>query len=239
MKIFIVTIFPEMFNGPLTASIVQKAREKGLVEINIVNLRDFATGKHKSVDDYPYGGGPGMVMKPEPIFKAVEHIRDKTCVQKVILFSPQGLPFSQAKARELSSLDSIIMICGHYEGVDERVNLGLVDEEISLGDYILTGGELPAMVVTDAVVRLLPGVLPRESTEKDSFENMLLEHPQYTRPPRYKGFDVPSVLLSGDHESIARWRLKKSLKRTLYRRPDLIKKRGLTSFEEQLLSEPD
>ncbi len=231
MQIDILTLFPQMFSGPFDESIVHRAQEKGLVEIKIHNLRDWAVDKRGTVDDRPFGGGPGMVLKPEPIFAAVEEIK-KTRKQenkKTILLTPQGQVFNQKTVRRLSKLENIILICGHYEGVDERVRKHLVDEEISIGDYILTGGELPAMVVTDAVVRLIPGVLEKpEATREESFAvgrgeaclatTTLLEHPQYTRPEDFRGLKVPKILLSGNHQEIEKWRKERAEKRTKERR---------------------
>ena len=221
MKIDIITLFPGMFRGPLDESIVGRAVQRGLIQIAVHNLRDFAEGRHRVVDDYSFGGGPGMVLKPEPIFAAVEALRTES--SRVILMSPQGRVFRQSMARELAQLEHIILLCGHYEGVDERVRDHLVDQEISIGDYILTGGEIAAMVVVDVVVRLLPGVLGGEtSAQEESFADGLLEHPQYTRPAAFRGWSVPQVLLSGDHAAVQRWRREQSLKRTLDRRPELL-----------------
>ena len=222
MKIDIITLFPGMFRGPLDESIVGRAVQRGLIQIAVHNLRDFAEGRHRVVDDYSFGGGPGMVLKPEPIFAAVEALRTES--SRVILMSPQGRVFRQSMARELAQLEHIILLCGHYEGVDERVRDHLVDQEISIGDYILTGGEIAAMVVVDVVVRLLPGVLGGESSaQEESFTEGLLEHPQYTRPAAFRGWSVPQVLLSGDHAAVQRWRREQSLKRTLDRRPELLR----------------
>lgn len=225
MRIDILTLFQEMFAGPLDYSIIGKARRKGYVNINVYNLRDFSPDKrHRKVDDRPYGGGPGMVIKPEPIYEAVSSIgRDSQT--RVILMTPQGERFDQKKAKELSRKKHLILICGRYEGIDERVREGLVDEEISVGDYILSGGELPAMIVVDAIVRLLPGVVgDEESIKKDSFCEGILSYPNYTRPATYRGMEVPPVLLSGNHFQIEEWRKKEALKRTILRRPDLFKK---------------
>lgn len=221
MKIDIITLFPGMFRGPLDESIVGRAIQRGLIRIAVHNLRDYAEGRHRVVDDYSFGGGPGMVLKPEPIFGAVEALRTES--SRVIMMSPQGRVFRQSMARELAQLEHIILLCGHYEGVDERVRDHLVDQEISIGDYILTGGEIAAMVVVDVVVRLLPGVLGGEtSAQEESFAEGLLEHPQYTRPAAFRGWSVPQVLLSGDHAAVQRWRREQSLKRTLDRRPELL-----------------
>ncbi|MGE5620411.1 MAG: tRNA (guanosine(37)-N1)-methyltransferase TrmD [Sphingomonadaceae bacterium] len=228
MEIDIITLFPGMFRGPFDESIVARAAERGLLQIRVHNLRDFATGRHKVVDDYPFGGGPGMVMKPEPIFAAVESLRREEA--RVILMSPQGRPFRQAIAQELAKLPHLVLLCGHYEGVDERVREHLVDDELSIGDYVLTGGELAAMVVCDAIVRLLPGVLGAgESTLEESFSGRLLEYPHYTRPAQFREWAVPEVLLSGDHARVERWRREQSLLRTLRRRPELL---GPDEWEE-------
>ena len=223
LKVDIITLFPDIFFGPFSESIVARAIKNGKIEINAVDLRDFTTDKRRTVDDRPYGGGPGMLMQPEPIFKAVESL--KTESSTVILMSPQGKPFRQSIAEDLSEEEHLIIICGHYEGVDERVRDALVDLELSIGDYILTSGNLPAMVVVDAVSRLLPGVLgSQESGESESFsENGILEYPQYTRPEVFKGMKVPEVLLSGNHAKIAEWRREEAMKRTQKRRPDLLK----------------
>ena len=219
----IVTIFPEMFKASLNESILKKAQEKSLFKINLFNLRDFAEGKHKVTDDYPYGGGGGMIMKPEPIVKAIESINDEKPNSKVILMTPQGKTLNHAYAKALSKVRSWIIICGHYEGVDERVRQHFVDEEISIGDYILTGGEIPAMVLTDVMVRYIPGVIGGEkAVENDSFINSLLEYPQYTRPSNFRGLQVPEVLLSGNEKHIKEWHHKQALKRTFERRPDLL-----------------
>ncbi|PIU03868.1 tRNA (guanosine(37)-N1)-methyltransferase TrmD [Candidatus Shapirobacteria bacterium CG08_land_8_20_14_0_20_39_18] len=230
MVIDIITLFPEMFKGPFAESIVERAQNKGLVEIKIHNLRDWTEDKRKTVDDKPYGGGVGMVMKIEPIDKAIEEVKSqklkvKNTIQKskVILTSPRGKMFNQKIAKELSQLDHLIIICGHYEGVDERVTEHLIDEEISIGDYVLTGGEIPAMIMTDTIVRLIPGVLEKDdATVNESFTENLLENPQYTRPEDYKGWKVPEILLSGDHKKIQEWQKQESLEKTEKERPDLI-----------------
>ena len=233
MHIDILTIFPDMFPGVLGASIVQRARDKGLAEITVHDLRDYTHDKRRTVDDRPYGGGPGMVMKPEPIFKAVEAIEatvhpdgkkpGSSC--QVILTAPQGEKLTQALAEEIASRSHLLILCGHYEGVDERIRARLVDREISIGDYVLTGGELPTMVLIDAVVRLLPGVLGDErSTQDESFTSGLLEYPQYTRPVVFRDMEVPEVLRSGNHEQVATWRRLQALARTMQRRPDLLRK---------------
>lgn len=221
MRIDILTLFPGMFRGPFEESIIKRAVERGLLEIGIHNIRDFAPGRHRVADDYPYGGGAGMVMKPEPVFAAVEAVRRPD--SRVILMTPQGRLFTQSTAQDLSRLDHLVLLCGHYEGVDERVRDHLVDDELSIGDYVLTGGELPAMVVVDAVARLVPGVLGAgESAVEESFAAGLLEYPHYTRPPDFRGWRVPQVLLSGNHARISRWRREQSLLRTLRRRPELL-----------------
>jgi len=221
MKIDILTLFPKMFKGPFDESIIKRAQEKGLVEIKIHNLRKWAKDKHKTVDDRPFGGGVGMVLMIEPIYKALKELRQKD--SRIILLTPQGKVFNQKLARKFSKEKHLIFICGHYEGVDERIREHLIDEEISIGDYVLTGGELPAMVVVDTIVRLIPGVLEKaEATKNESFSTKTLEHPQYTRPANFKGWQVPEVLLSGNHKKIAEWRKKKSLERTKKRRPDLV-----------------
>jgi len=221
MEFDILTLFPGIFAGPLDESILKRARENGLVQVRVHNLRDFTHDKHRVVDDRPYGGGPGMLMKPEPIFEAVEKLqRPDSCV---VLMTPQGQPFTQALAGQFAGRPHLIIICGHYEGVDERVRAALVDEEISIGDYVLTNGALAAAVVVDAVTRLLPGAIGHEqSAADDSFATGLLEGPQYTRPPEFRGMRVPDVLLSGDHGEVAKWRATESQQRTRQRRPDLL-----------------
>ncbi|SDT45270.1 tRNA (guanine37-N1)-methyltransferase [Paenibacillaceae bacterium GAS479] len=271
MRIDVLTLFPEMFHGVFGASILGKARDKGIVSLNAVNFRDYANNKHNTVDDYPYGGGGGMVLKAEPVFSAVEDLlrtdaqldeltdeqlsqqRDeqsdvqtdvKDRVQpersaaekapRIILMCPQGQPFTQRKAEELAAEDRLIFICGHYEGYDERIREHLVTDELSIGDYVLTGGELPAMVMIDSVVRLLPGVLGNESSAvTDSYSTGLLEYPHYTRPASFRGWEVPEVLLSGHHSRIDQWRREQSLLRTLQRRPDLLDDAPLTDKERK------
>lgn len=219
MKIDVVTLFPDMFEGPLSESIIKRAKDKGLVAIKIHNLRQWTKDKHNTVDNKPYGGGPGMVMRVDIISRAISKLKTKN--SRVILLTPQGAPFKQKRAQELSKIDHLILIAGHYEGFDERVR-ELVDEEISIGDYVLTGGELPSMVVVDSVVRLIPGVVGRqESLEEESFSSKLLEYPQYTRPENFQGKKVPEVLLSGNHAQIKKWRTQQAIKRTKKRRPDL------------------
>jgi tRNA (guanine37-N1)-methyltransferase len=221
MKIAVLTLFSGMFAGPLDESIIRRARDAGLLNLAIHNLRDYAHDRHKTVDDRPFGGGPGMLLKPEPIFEAVEKLAgEKT---RVILLSPAGRPFSQAIARELAQHDDLLLVTGHYEGFDERIRQELADDELSIGDYVLTNGALPAMVVIDAVTRLLPGVLgDDQSSLEESFSDGLLEYPQYTRPAEFRGMKVPEVLLSGNHAEIARWRAEQAQLRTRERRPDLL-----------------
>tara|TARA_B100000315_G_scaffold206422_1_gene200755 strand:+ start:808 stop:1542 length:735 start_codon:yes stop_codon:yes gene_type:complete len=232
----IITIFPEMFTTPLSESILKKAQEKNLLKINVLNLRSFAEGKHKVTDDYSYGGGGGMIMKPEPIVKTIESIKAEKPDSKVILMTPQGKTLTQAYAKTLSKEQSWIIVCGHYEGVDERVRQYFVDEEISIGDYILTGGEIPAMVLIDVLIRHIPGVIGGENAvENDSFINSLLEYPQYTRPANFRGMHVPEVLLSGNEKHIKEWHHKQALKRTFERRPDLLEKRGLNKEDKLYL----
>ncbi|MFD0825314.1 tRNA (guanosine(37)-N1)-methyltransferase TrmD [Neobacillus cucumis] len=240
MKIDILTLFPEMFTGVLGQSILNKAAEKSAVEYNVVNFREYADNKHNTVDDYPYGGGAGMVLKPQPIFDAVADLKEKASSPntRVILLCPQGTRYDQRKAEELAREDHLIFICGHYEGYDERIREKIVTDEISIGDYVLTGGELGAMVVIDSVVRLLPEVLGNEESHmKDSFSTGLLEHPHYTRPADFRGLKVPEVLLSGNHKLIEEWRNKEALRRTLLRRPDLLEKIDLTDEQEKWLQE--
>lgn len=250
MRIDILTLFPKMFEGPLNESMLKRAQDKKLLEINVVNIRDFAQGKHSQVDDAPYGGGSGMVLKPEPIFGAVESIvgislkvnSDKAQRvigdERIILMSPQGETFSQAKAEELSRESHLIFICGHYEGFDERVRKGLITDEISIGDYVLTGGELAAMVVIDCLARMIPGVLGAEGAAlSDSFAQGILKYPHYTRPKEYEGMRVPPVLLSGNHQRVSQWRREEALRRTLRRRPDLLTGIDLSAEDKELLEE--
>jgi tRNA (guanine37-N1)-methyltransferase len=239
MRFDVLTLFPEMFEGFLSSSIMKRAIDRGLVEAHIVNFRKYSTDKHRTVDDMPYGGGGGMVLKPEPLFRAVEDlVTGETERPPVVLMSPQGTTLTQQKAEQLAKHPRIILMCGHYEGFDERVRQHLVDEEISIGDYVLTGGELPAMVVMDSVIRLIPGVLGNQtSAEDDSFATGLLEYPQYTRPAEFRGMKVPDVLLSGHHQQIEEWRRKESLRRTWERRPDLLKTASLTPEDRAFLQE--
>ena len=221
MKIDVLALFPAMFAGPLDESIVKRARQAGLLDLRIHNLREYAHDRHKTVDDRPFGGGPGMLLKPEPIFEAVESLaREQT---RVILLSPAGRVFNQAIARELALIDELLLVSGHYEGFDERIREQLADDELSIGDFVLTNGALPAMVIIDAVTRLLPGALgDEESAHEESFSHGLLEYPQYTRPAEFRGMKVPEVLLSGHHAEIAKWRTEQSRRRTAERRPDLL-----------------
>ena len=243
MQIDILTLFPQMFSGPFSPGIFQRAIDRELVGVNIHNIRDYTHDKHHTVDDYAYGGGAGMILKPEPIFEAVESIKSDISLAErdgelpVILLTPQGRLFSQEIALELSRYRHLILICGRYEGVDERVREHLVTDEISIGDYVLSGGELAAMVVVDAVVRLLPGVLGSEASSlDDSHSNGLLEYPQYTRPAVYRGWSVPEVLLSGNHAQIAQWRRQQAIVRTVERRPELLGKAALNLEERRLVN---
>jgi tRNA (guanine37-N1)-methyltransferase len=238
MILDILTIFPEMVASPLEESILGKAVRRGLIAVRIINIRDFATDRHQTTDDRPYGGGSGMVMKVEPLALAIASARSADPPAKVILLSPQGRPFSQEAAWELSRERHLTLVCGRYEGVDERVRRHYVDDEISIGDYVLTGGELPALVVVDAVARLVPGVLGcSESTVEESFADALLEYPQYTRPELFEGHRVPEILLSGNHAAVRRWRRQQSLWRTWRRRPDLLKGADLSEEDRELLAE--
>lgn len=233
MRIDIVTLFPAMVEPVLGESVIGRARSRGLVDIRVVNLRDYAEGKHRVTDDYPFGGGAGMVLKPEPLFAAVEALR--TPEARVILMDPRGRPFTQRVASELAELKHLVLLAGRYEGVDERVS-AVVDDALSIGDYVLTGGELPALAVADAVTRLVPGVLGNpEGTSHESFVDGLLEPPQYTRPEEFRGVRVPAVLLSGDHARIARWRREQALYRTWRMRPDLLEQARLTDAERRLV----
>ena len=234
MRIDIVTIFPDLVAGPLGTSIIGRAAEAGLVDFDVRDLREQGIGRHRSVDDYPYGGGAGMVMRPEPLFAAVEPLRAEGA--HVILMDPAGERLSDPLARELATMPHLALICGRYEGVDERVRT-LVDREVSIGDYVLTGGELPALVLIDAVVRLIPGVIAEASHEGDSFASGLLEYPQYTRPETFRDMAVPPVLLSGHHGEVDRWRRREALRRTLERRPDLLETADVTDDDRLLLDE--
>ncbi|XXM74494.1 tRNA (guanosine(37)-N1)-methyltransferase TrmD [Lysinibacillus sphaericus] len=239
MKIDVLSLFPPMFTGIFGESILKKANEKQAVAYNVVNFREFADNKHGQVDDYPYGGGAGMVLKPQPIFDAVENLKgEKDTKPRVILMCPQGERYTQSKAEELAKEEHLIFICGHYEGYDERIREHVVTDEISIGDYVLTGGELGAMVVIDSVVRLLPGVLGNEdSPVQDSFSSGLLEHPHYTRPADFRGMKVPSELISGNHRLIEEWREKESFRRTFERRPDLLENLTLSDKQKQWIEE--
>lgn len=239
MRIDILTLFPRMFDGPLGESIIGKAREKGLLDIRVSNFRDYSDNKHQTVDDYPYGGGAGMLLKVQPIHANLAAIEAEQPIEKkrIILLDPAGKPFNQKMAEEFANEEQLIFICGHYEGYDERIR-SLVTDEVSLGDYVLTGGELGAMVMIDATVRLLPDVLGNQtSAQTDSHSTGLLEHPQYTRPAEFAEMKVPEVLTNGNHKLIAEWQLKESLRRTYLRRPDMLEKLPLTPEMEKLLKE--
>ena len=234
MKIDIITLFPNMFTGFINESIIKRAIENNLVEINIVNLRDYTLDKHLKVDDTPYGGGNGMVLACQPVFDCIRTLRKEDSL--VIMMTPQGEVYSQSKANELALKNHLIFLCGHYEGFDDRIR-SIVDIEISIGDFVLTGGELASMVISDSIIRLLDGVISTDSHEYDSHQNWLLEHPHYTKPREYDGMKVPDVLMNGNHKEIDKWRMKESLRRTYLRRPDLLEKRQLTKVEEKLLLE--
>jgi tRNA (guanine37-N1)-methyltransferase len=237
MKFEILTLFPEMFEGVLGSSILNKAQERELIEVETINIRAYATDKHKQADDYPYGGGAGMVMKPEPIFRAVDSLEIDEDVP-VIFLTPQGKTFNQKMAKDFAKKERLVLLCGHYEGIDQRVRGELVSHEISIGDFVLTGGELPAMILVDAISRMVPGVLGSdESYIEDSFYHGILDYPQYTRPQEFRGLEVPGILLSGDHGKIARWRRKEALKKTLLRRSDLLEEVELSSEDKKLLAE--
>jgi tRNA (guanine37-N1)-methyltransferase len=239
MKFDIVTIFPKMVEAPLTEGIVGRAIGRGLIDVVVHDLRRFTTDRHRTVDDVPFGGGPGMVLKPEPLFEAVEAItRERGQPSAVILTSPDGRRFDHAAAQRLSELDHVVVLCGRYEGVDARVRLHLATEELSIGDYVVTGGELPALVIVDAVARLVPGVVgDKDSVERDSFVRGLLDYPQYTRPASFRGWEVPPVLLSGNHAAIERWRRRESLARTYAERPEMLERAPLTSEDRDVLLE--
>lgn len=230
MRFDVLTLFPDIFDAVMKESIIGKAQENNVIKVNAINIRDFSENKHKKADDYPYGGGGGMVMTPQPIYDAyLSVIKDLTYKPKLIYLSPQGKVLNQKKVMELSKEKHLVLLCGHYEGIDERIIEEIVDEEISIGDYVLTGGEIPAMVLIDSVSRLIPNVLPHETAyQNESHYNGLLEYPQYTRPYEFKGKKVPDILLSGHHANIEKWRKKQSLKRTLEKRPDLIKNKEFT-----------
>ncbi|WP_055342740.1 tRNA (guanosine(37)-N1)-methyltransferase TrmD [Paraclostridium sordellii] len=227
MRFHIMTLFPEIFNSYMSESIMKRAVEKGIIEVNIYNIRDFSTNKHKKVDDYPFGGGAGMVMTPQPIYDTYKYIADKFNIEepRVIYLTPKGKVHNQEIATDMSSYEDIILLCGHYEGIDQRIIDSIVTDEISIGDYVLTGGELPALILIDSISRLIPGVLNQnESFEEESFKDNLLEYPHYTRPREFMGMEVPEVLLSGNHKKIDEWRHDKSIEITKERRPDLYKK---------------
>ncbi len=239
MLIDILTLFPEMFTGVFDASIIKRAQEKGILQIRLVQIRDFATDKHKITDDYPFGGGGGMVMTPEPLARAIEFAlgsEEKGESTRVVYLSPQGVPYTQSIAKELAELKHLIVLCGRYEGIDERICELFVDQEISIGDYVLSGGEIPAMVLVDSICRLLPGAIGNEESYRhDSFYEDLLDFPQYTRPREFRGLRVPEVLLSGNHKEIERWRRQKALERTFLRRPDLLEKADLSEEDLKFL----
>ncbi|MBM4295561.1 MAG: tRNA (guanosine(37)-N1)-methyltransferase TrmD [Deltaproteobacteria bacterium] len=237
MRIDILTLFPEFFHSPLGVSMLSRAQAKGAVAFRVINLRDFTEDRHQVADDRPFGGGPGMVLKIEPLVKAIRAARAEDPRVQVTLMTPLGPVFNQAKARELAGLEHLLLICGHYEGVDDRLRF-YIDEELSIGDYILTGGEVPALAVADAVTRLLPGVLGGEgAAEEESFQTGLLEYPHYTRPRVFEGHEVPPILLEGDHARIARWRREQALSRTLARRPDLLAQASLTEEDRKFLQQ--
>jgi len=236
MKIDILTLFPELIKSVIKESIIARAIENKKITINVINFREYSNNKHNNVDDYPFGGGEGMLIGIQPIYDCLNSI-DKNTNTKIIMTTPQGSTFNQEKAEKLAKEDHLIIICGHYEGIDERVNKYLVDEEISVGDYVLTGGELPALIIVDAITRLLPGVIKNESHQNDSFSMKLLEHPQYTRPANFKGMKVPDVLLSGNHKLIKEFKIKESLRNTYLKRPDILKDYNLSDKEKQLLDE--
>ena len=238
MKYYVMTLFPEMFEQVMGSSIMGKAIDQGLIELEIFNIRDFTLDKHNKVDDYPYGGGAGMVMEAEPIYRCYEEICSRAGKRPAVVYmTPQGEVFSQRKAESLSTKDEVVFLCGHYEGVDERVLEEIVDEEVSIGDYVLTGGELPALVIMDAVSRLVGGVLHNEdSAEFDSFHDNLLEYPQYSRPEVWRDKAVPPILMSGHHANVEKWRREQSLIRTLERRPDLLENANLTKQDKKFLA---
>ena len=235
MRIDVVTLFPELFEVPLRTSIIGRALERGLVSVDVHDLRAHGLGRHRSVDDYPYGGGAGMILRPEPLAAAIDPLREVGAL--VVLLDPAGERLTDRLARELAGVAHLALVCGRYEGLDERARSSLVDREVSIGDYVLTGGELPALVLIDAVARLVPGVIEAESHESDSFATGLLEHPQYTRPESFRGMEVPAVLLSGHHAEVARWRRRESLRRTLLRRPDLLQAADLSDEDRRMLDE--
>lgn len=233
---YVLTLFPEMIDGTLSHSITGRAIKEGIINVEAVNIRDFTTNKHRHVDDYPYGGGAGMVMQPQPIYDAYKSIEEKAGKTRVLYMSPQGRRFDQKMAEELVNEDSIVLLCGHYEGVDERIIEEIVTDEVSIGDFVLTGGELAAITIIDTVSRLVPGVLGKEeSFENESFSDGLLEYPQYTRPPEFMGRKVPEVLLSGHHANIEKWRREQSIIRTYNKRPDLLESASLTEKEKKFI----
>lgn len=234
LRIDVVTLFPELFDAPLSTSVIGRAVSAGILQVDLHDLREHGLGRHRSVDDYPYGGGAGMVIRPEPLFAAIEPLREAGA--QVILLDPAGERLTDALARELSRTGHLALVCGRYEGIDERAR-SLVDREVSIGDYVVTGGELPALVLIDAVARLVPGVIEAESHEGDSYASGLLEHPQYTRPESFRGLDVPGVLLSGHHGEVERWRRREALRRTLERRPDLLEEAELDTEDRRTLDE--
>ncbi|MBN8617849.1 MAG: tRNA (guanosine(37)-N1)-methyltransferase TrmD [Anaerolineae bacterium] len=238
MRVDVLTLFPAIFQGPMTESMLWKARDRGLLDLHLHDIRDFTTDKHRTADDIPYGGGGGMIMKPEPVVSAIEHaLAGAPPNTPVILMTPQGRVFSHDIARELAVYPQIVMVCGRYEGIDDRVRQLLITDELSIGDYVLTGGELPAMVIIDAVVRHIPGVLGAEgAADSDSHADGILEGPHFTRPPVFRGLSVPQVLLEGDHAKVARWRREQGLRRTWQQRPDLLLKAHLTEDEQYLLA---
>ena len=238
MRFDIITIFPELFRGVFEFGIIRRAVEAGLIEINLHDLRDYTFDRHHQVDDRPFGGGAGMVMKPEPLFRAIEAVTHPSDGATVVMLSPQGRLLTQRVAAELAERKQVVLICGRYEGVDERVIEQLADDELSIGDYVLSGGEIPAMVLVDAVTRLIPGALGcNESAERDSFADGLLDYPHYTRPVEYRGLKAPDVLVSGHHGEIEKWRRRKAMEKTLKRRPDLLERRALSEDERRLVEE--
>jgi tRNA (guanine37-N1)-methyltransferase len=238
MRIDVITLFPGMFFGPLSESIIGRAIQQGLINVNIVDLRDFCPGKHRQADDKPYGGGAGMVLMAEPVFRAVESLKPANSLKRIILTSAQGAVFNQEMAQRFSNEDDLVIICGHYEGVDERVASGLATDEISIGDYVLTGGELPALVLIDAVCRLVPGVVGSpESLQQDSFSDGLLGYPQYTRPAEFRGMRVPEVLISGHHAEIAKWRRREAIRKTFTNRRELLARVTLSAEEREFIKE--
>ncbi|MBW2323068.1 MAG: tRNA (guanosine(37)-N1)-methyltransferase TrmD [Deltaproteobacteria bacterium] len=241
MRFDVVTLFPQLFDSFLRESLIGKALDKEVFEVRLIDIRDFTTDRHRTADDRPYGGGAGMILMPEPLAKAISFAREtdtEGVESRVVLLNPVGQPFSQQRAIKYATLEHLILVCGRYEGIDHRISLTLIDEEISLGDFVLSGGEVPAMAVIEAVTRLLPGVLgAAESVEEETFSNGLLEYPQYTRPRDFQGLAVPEVLLSGNHEAIRKWRRRESLKRTFQRRPDMLAKAELSDSDREFLGQ--